>query len=229
MNTQTAAPQQTSPQKPKLAPPETRGKLSFARLIRSEWIKFTTLRSTWWSLALVAVISIGLSLIQAAAIASFTDDGRSSGGDHQWQREVVVILFSTVLTQLLAIIIGTINVTGEYSTGMIRSTLTAAPDRMRSLFAKVLVLSITMFVFRSIVFAVAGLVTGPDPADRRSRLLRHLDTSLWPLLAAALYIALLMTALGVGSRLHHQKRSRSHRHRHRHRVRCARSRDVLSA
>lgn len=195
MNTQTAAPQQTNPQKPKLAPPETRGKLSFARLIRSEWIKFTTLRSTWWSLALVAVISIGLSLIQAAAIASFTDEAEVPveivNGN-----AVVVILFSTVLTQLLAIIFGTINVTGEYSTGMIRSTLTAAPDRLRSLFAKVLVLSTSMFVFSIIVFAAAGLVTGPIlPTGGVD--FSHLDSSLWPLLAAALYMAL-MTALGSG-------------------------------
>ena len=135
------------------------------------------------------MISIGLSLIQAAAIASFTDEAEvpveNTNGN-----AVVVILFSTVLTQLLAIIFGTINVTGEYSTGMIRSTLTAAPDRLRSLFAKVLVLSTSMFVFSIIVFAVAGLVTRPIlPTGGVD--FSHLDSSLWPLLAAALYMALI--------------------------------------
>ena len=65
----------------------------------------------------------------------------ASSADQANADAVVVIVFSTVLTQLLAVIFGTINVTGEYSTGMIRSTLTAAPDRIRSLLAKVLVVS----------------------------------------------------------------------------------------
>ncbi|MGO3648609.1 ABC transporter permease subunit [Agrococcus casei] len=197
----TAAPASALPdteqERPKLAPPESRGRLSFLRLVRSEWIKFTTLRSTWWSLALVAVVSVGLSLLQASAIASFGDDMPAATTAEQANADaVVVIVFATVLTQLLAVIIGTINVTGEYSTGMIRSTITAAPDRIRSLLAKALVVSVTMFVFSLIVFALAALITAPilpnggvDFSD--------IDSSLMPLLAAALYLALL-SALGVG-------------------------------
>ena len=196
MSTDTVAPAPAAPAAKKLAAPETRGRLSFMRLLRAEWIKFTTVRSTWWSLALVAVVSVGLSLLQAAALATFGDDLPAGSAAAVNETAVMVIVFATVLTQLLAVIIGTITVTGEYSTGMIRSTLTAAPGRLGAMLAKVLVVATTMFVFSLIVFAIAGLITGPmlptggvDFSD--------LHTSLMPLLGAALYMALI-AAMGVG-------------------------------
>ena len=169
-------------------------KLSFPRLVRAEWIKFTTLRSTWWSLGLVALVSVGLSLLQAAALASYAAEAVADETTNE--TAVMVIVFSTVLTQLLAIILGTIMVTGEYSTGMIRSTLTAEPARFGSLAAKALVVGATMFAFSLIVFAIAGAITGPmlsgGPVD-----LSDPETSVMPLLGAALYLAL-MSAMGVG-------------------------------
>lgn len=190
MSTPTTAPDLAAPQ----AASAVGGRLSFLRLVRSEWIKFTSLRSTWWSLGLVAVVSIGLSLLQALAISSFAAE--ALGTEARNSTAVMVIVFATVLTQLLAIIIGTISVTGEYSTGMIRSTLTAAPGRVSALLAKAVVVGGTMFVFSLVVFAVAALLTSPilpgggvDFSD--------LNTSVMPLLGAAAYLAL-MAVLGVG-------------------------------
>lgn len=174
------------------------GSLSFPRVVRAEWIKFTTLRSTWWALALVAVVSVGLSLVQATAIASFTDPIEGATAAQINDDAVMVIVFSTVLTQLLAVIIGTIAVTGEYSTGMIRSTFTADPSRLKSLLAKTLVIASTVFVFSLMVFAVTALVTGPilpnggvDFSDA--------ETSILPLLYGALYLALIaVVGIGIG-------------------------------
>src|SRR5690606_6887790 len=102
---------------------------------------------------------------------------------------VMVVVFATVLTQLLAVIIGTITVTGEYSTGMIRSTLTAAPARLGALMAKVVIVGTSMFVFSLIVFATAALVTGPIlPTGMLD--LSDPNSSIMPLLGAALYLAL---------------------------------------
>ena len=110
------------------APPASSAyRLSFGHLLRSEWIKLTTLRSTWWSIGLVALVSIGLSLLMATSLASFAGDVPPMPVVEANRQAVQVVVFSTVLTQLLAMILGTITVTGEYSTGMIRSTLTAAP------------------------------------------------------------------------------------------------------
>jgi len=171
-------------------------RLSLARVVRSEWIKFTSLRSTWWSIALVAVVSIGLSLLMASSFAAFAGDIPELTVAEANQQLVQGVVFSTVLTQLLAAILGTISVTGEYSTGMIRSTLTAAPGRVAPLVAKALVVAATMFVTSIIVFAVAAVVIGPimptGPLD-----LSDPQTAIMPLLGAALYLALI-AAMGVG-------------------------------
>ena len=170
--------------------------LSFARLVRSEWIKFTTVRSTWWSIALVLVLSIGLSLLMAASYASFAADNAEAGMPQGNAIAVQVIVFSTVLTQLLAVILGAITVKGEYSTGMIRSTLTATPGRSGALLAKALILGASMFVTSIIVFAIIAVVTAPI-LSTNSLDLSDLDTSLMPLVGAASYLAL-MAMMGVG-------------------------------
>lgn len=172
--------------------------LSFVRLVRSEWIKFTTVRSTWWSIALVIVLSVGLSLLMAASFASFATDNVEAGMPQGNAIAVQVIVFSTVLTQLLAVILGAITVTGEYSTGMIRSTLTAAPGRDGALLAKALVVGVTMFVTSVVVFAITAIVTGPILTTNALDLSQP-DTSLMPLLGAALYLSLVaMMGVGIG-------------------------------
>ena len=171
-------------------------RLSFARLVRAEWIKLTTLRSTWWSFGFVALISIGLSLLMATSMSSFLGDAPPMTVVESNQQAVMVVLFSTVLTQLLAVIIGAISVTGEYSTGMIRSSMTAAPQRVPALLAKALVVGVSLFVSTIVVFAIAALVTGPilptgalDLSDPAS--------SIMPILGASLYLAV-VAIMGVG-------------------------------
>jgi ABC-2 type transport system permease protein len=155
-------------------------------------------RSTWWSIALVIVLSVGLSLLMAASFASFATDNAEAGMPQGNAIAVQVIVFSTVLTQLLAVILGAITVTGEYSTGMIRSTLTAAPGRDGALLAKALVVGVTMFVTSVVVFAITAIVTGPILTTNALDLSQP-DTSLMPLLGAALYLSLVaMMGVGIG-------------------------------
>ncbi|MDX2375524.1 ABC transporter permease [Microbacterium sp. LRZ72] len=180
------------------SPPRANGRvhLSFARLVRSEWIKFTTVRSTWWSIGLVAALSLGLSLLMAASYASFAGGAPAGQQPDSGGIAIQVITFSTVLTQLLAVILGAIAVTGEYSTGMIRSTLTAAPRRIAALLAKALVVGAAMFVISVVVFALAAMVTTPI-LGANGLDLGDPGSALPPLLGAALYLAL-MSVMGVG-------------------------------
>lgn len=192
MTTITASPQ--SAPAPADAPrADSPYRLSFGRLVHAEWIKFTTLRSTWWSFGLVALVGIGLSVLLALAFAGA--GGPPMDGNPN-TAAVQVITFSTLLTQLLAVIVGTITVTGEYSTGMIRSTLTAAPGRVGQLLAKALVVFVTMFVFNLVVFAAAALASGPILPNGMINL-GDPETSVLPLLGAALFLAL-VAVLGVG-------------------------------
>jgi ABC-2 type transport system permease protein len=126
-------------------------RLSFARVVYSEWIKITTLRSTWWSLAVAAVLSIGISMMVAAASGSFEGEYPA----------VSVILAPTQFTMLVAGILGAIVITGEYSTGMIRSTLTAEPRRGAVVVAKALVVSALMAVTTSVIYGISIAATAP--------------------------------------------------------------------
>ncbi|MFE7651212.1 ABC transporter permease, partial [Streptomyces phaeoluteigriseus] len=127
---------------------DTGRRLTFFRAVRSETIKLTTLRSTWWSIAIAAVLTIGFAMLIAQAV--------DVPGFDPIQAVVMPIQF----TMLLAGIIGAIAVTGEYSTGMIRSTLTAVPVRGAVLLAKSLVLALFLFVSSLVIFGVAAVAVG---------------------------------------------------------------------
>ncbi|MFT4214577.1 MAG: ABC transporter permease subunit [Microbacterium sp.] len=129
--------------------PATR--LSFPRIVRSEAIKLLSLRSTWWSLAIAATLSVGISLLMAAASSDFSADFPA----------VMAIVTPMQFTMLVAGILGAIAVTGEYSTGMIRSTLTAVPRRGAVLAAKTLTVAATLAIATTATFAVAILATAP--------------------------------------------------------------------
>lgn len=136
---------------PRRATHTTPHRLSFAHLLKSESIKILTLRSTWWSLGITAGLSVGISLLIALAT------GKQSVG----MEPTTVILAPTQFTMLVAGILGAIVVTGEYSTGMIRSTLTAEPRRGAVLLAKAIVVALTMMVTTVVIYAVAIAATAP--------------------------------------------------------------------
>jgi ABC-2 type transport system permease protein len=123
--------------------------LTFGRILRSEAIKLFSLRSTWWSIAITAVLSVGISLLMAIASADFPSDFPS----------IMAITAPIQFTMLLAGILGAIAVTGEYSTGMIRSTLTAVPRRGDVLAAKAIVVGGFLAVASAVIFAAAIAAT----------------------------------------------------------------------
>jgi ABC-2 type transport system permease protein len=140
-----------------IAPRATRTtpyRLTFSRALRSEWIKLSTLRSTWWSIGIVAALTIGIALLIALAV-----EGPEFLG-------IQAVVLPVQFTMLLAGILGVIAVTGEYSTGMIRSTLTADPVRGSVLAAKAVVVAGLMFVTSLITFVVAALIVTPILASR---------------------------------------------------------------
>lgn len=126
-------------------------RLSFPRVLRSEAIKVVSLRSTWWSLGVAALLSIGITLMIASASAGFPP-----GYD-----AVNAILAPTQFTMLVAGILGAIVVTGEYSTGMIRSSFTAEPRRGAVLLAKATVAALLIAITTAVIYAVAIVASAP--------------------------------------------------------------------
>ncbi len=128
-------------------------RVTLPRVIRSEWTKLWTLRSTRWSLLLAFVAQAGLGpLIAAITMARWS---QLSLGDRLSLNVIDRSLGGWHLAQLAIAILGVMTITGEYHTGMIRSSLMAAPKRLPVLWAKLLV-----FAFVTIVLMVIAAFIG---------------------------------------------------------------------
>ncbi|MFK5634492.1 MULTISPECIES: hypothetical protein [unclassified Ornithinimicrobium] len=115
-------------------------RLTFTRVLRSEWIKAVTLRSTWISLASIAVLIAAFGLI-AALTASGATDGSGPDFGGPGRDPVTTVLTGTHPALLLVGVAGALVGAREYASGLIRSTLAAVPARLPVLAAKTLVFS----------------------------------------------------------------------------------------
>lgn len=113
---------------------------SLGRTVRSEWIKLSSIRSTWWTTLAMIVMGAGFTTIICGVVAG--DMANGTNGDPAGEYITQGLLFS----QISAVVIGALAVTSEYGTGMIRSTLAATPVRARVLAAKAIVVSGFLFV-----------------------------------------------------------------------------------
>src|ERR1700753_624875 len=111
------------------------------RTVVSEWIKFRSLRSTWWSIGIALLISVGLGILFADLRGN---DIMHHGGFEPDQ--TAVSLRGFYLAQLAIGVLGVLFVTGEYSTGMIRATLAAVPKRVPVWLGKISVFAVVTFV-----------------------------------------------------------------------------------
>jgi len=176
-------------------------RLSGARIIRSEWVKLVTLRSTWWCLGILAALTAGIPVLVAFALGEPWDAMSSSGayGLYTWMNAVTVPIGFSVLA---AAVLGCLVITGEYGTGMIRSTMTAVPGRLSALLAKTLVIGLTVFVVGAIAIAVAATLSGLILSGNGYELDIADPQLWWLLLAAAGYPALIAAfSVGVGTML----------------------------
>lgn len=124
-------------------------KVTQGRVIKSEWLKFRSLRSTYYSLGAALIGMIGFGALFAAVIASQWDR-ISATRDAATIDPVVVGLRGYFLVQLIVGVLGVLIVTGEYSTGMIRSSFAAAPHRLPVVWAKALVFAAITFVITAV-------------------------------------------------------------------------------
>jgi ABC-2 type transport system permease protein len=107
-----------------MAPGTARDRVGFPQAARMEWIKLRSLRSTWWVLALTVAGAVGI----AVAVGVNTEDAAADLTNNA--------LAGISLGLLLVGVLGVLAMTGEHSSGMIRATLAAVPNRPLVLAAK---------------------------------------------------------------------------------------------
>ena len=121
-------------------------KVTQARVLVSEFTKFRTLRSTMWTLLVAVVLMIGISALFSAVTAS--QYHTFGPADRATFNPVSVSLGGMMFAVVAFGVLGVLMISGEYSTGMIRSSLTAVPRRLPVLWGK-------LAVFAGVIFSVS--------------------------------------------------------------------------
>jgi ABC-2 type transport system permease protein len=112
----------------------TAARVTPRRVVRSEWIKLATLRSTTITFAFAVAAMIGLSVL--FSWSTVDNWATMSVEDRRSVAVEEVVLSGRYLAQLAIGVVGVMAITGEYATGMIRATLAAVPRRLPVLWAK---------------------------------------------------------------------------------------------
>ncbi|MET9884341.1 ABC transporter permease [Streptomyces sp. NPDC006430] len=161
--------------------------------LASEWTKLTSVRSTVWTLGSLVLLVAGIGLFAVS-------ETRSS--DYQDVPLTAPALFGLLVGQVPVMVLGVLTITSEYGTGLIRTTLTAAPDRGRVLTAKYLVFSTVAFLTATGSVAVVGLAS--EILHDGGAAGRHGAGEWAHALAGCVYVTLLgVLGLAMGAMLRH--------------------------
>ncbi|AMM21952.1 hypothetical protein AX769_19650 [Frondihabitans sp. PAMC 28766] len=177
-------------------------RLTFGGILRSEWIKLRSLRSTFWCYLFILLIDVGFALLVSHLIGDAGSRGpqsriSTSSGPSE---AMAVITAGLTLSVLISAVLGALQITGEYGTGMIKSTMTADPRRFGAIFGKVLVFGVSSFVVGLVSLVIAALVATPG-LNSNHVTFDWSDGQVWlALIGGAGYIAIVgLIAFGLGA------------------------------
>ena len=221
-NATTASPQLTA------LPPAT-GRAGLAGTLRSEFTKLRSVRSTYWTIAAVVVVSVGFAAIAGLAIANNIHNNPVNKAGMDTTQASLGAFFE--LGQLIIAVLGVLVITSEYSTGMIRTSLTAMPRRGTVYAAKLIVFTtvtlvvslITSFIsffvgqaamsgsgvtaslFHSVTIPANGVQNGPpNNVTFSGTIVISPGTVLTAILGTALFVTVVgLIAFGLGSIIRH--------------------------
>jgi len=160
-------------------------------LLRSEWEKLRSIRTTFWSLIITVVAMVGIGAIVAAV-----HTGSSGRGF-----DALSGTFTGVLLAQLAIgVLGVLTVTSEYSTGMIRSTFIAAPQRRAVILAKAGVVGLVTFVVGTVASFATFFVSAAILSSHGTHLSLGSPGALRSVIGVGLFLGILaVLAVGLGT------------------------------
>ncbi|MER7769311.1 ABC transporter permease subunit [Kitasatospora sp. NPDC096140] len=174
---------------------------SYPAILRSEWTKIRSVRSTVWTLALTFVVTVGIgALLSLLTNNNFTEFRRNE----QTPFDATGTAFAGIMLGELAIIVfGVLAIGNEYSSGMIRVTLAAVPQRATLLGGKAAVLG-ALALAVSLVTAFVTFFVGQSLLGSHSTTIGEPHV-LRAVFGAALYLTMLcLFSAGVTTMLHNQ-------------------------
>jgi ABC-2 type transport system permease protein len=179
--------------------PRSAYRVTLGRVIRSEWTKLRTLRTTWITLGAAALLTVGLSgafgygyhgAIQAGEVQPSTAEG------------LVVAFLALDLYALVVGVFGILQMSGEYGSGLIRASLAAVPRRLPLLGAKALVL-VAVTGLLSLAVCLSSFLVSQAFAGSHGAALGDPGVPRAILGAATYPVAMGLLGLGLGAILRH--------------------------
>jgi ABC-2 type transport system permease protein len=161
-------------------------------VLRSEWLKLVTVRSTYWTTAVALLLALATALLLGLA---FRESSPGTGG----RFALVGATGSLSFVALVVGVLGVLSIGGEYATLQIRSSYTAVPHRWPALVAKAVVVGLWSFVTGLVVtfgsFAIIAAFFGGKgiavPFD---------GDTVGALIGGAFYLAIIAVfAVGLGA------------------------------
>ena len=137
---------------------------TLVRAIRSEWIKLRTLRSTWVTAVITLFLTTGIG-----ALATVVTSNPKYFGSGSWKMAILGAPFG----QIVVAVLGALVITGEYSSGQIRSSLAAVPRRSRLFWAKAMVMTVWSFSLGAVSILLTWVLSTPLIGERATSLTNH--------------------------------------------------------
>jgi ABC-2 type transport system permease protein len=169
----------------------------FGAVLRAEWTKLWSVRSTLWSLLVTVAIIVGLGALFCAARVARAD--RLDPGELRNFDPTGFSLNGIFLAQLAVGVLGVLVISSEYATGQIRATFGATPQRNLVLAAKVVVFMVVVFVV-GLVACFAAFFIGQSILSGTTKFPHAAigdPGALRAVIGGAVYLAVL-GALGIG-------------------------------
>jgi len=183
--------------------PAPTGRAGFGGTLRSEFTKIRSVRSTYWTLLVLLAISIGIgAAICAGAAANWSQTSAEDRATFDATQVSIAGLF--YLGQLVIVVLGTIVLTSEYSTGMIRTSLTAMPRRITVYAAKALVFAVVALAVALVAAFVSFFLGQALLASTHANVTLSAPNVLRAVIGSALYVTLCgLFAFAAGAIIRH--------------------------
>ncbi|HEY0499371.1 MAG TPA: ABC transporter permease subunit [Kutzneria sp.] len=131
-------------------------RVTLPRVLRSEWSKFWSLRSSYFALGGMVAAMVGFGALFSAVTAN--QYPKMPHAQQLLLDAAQVSLRGYAIAQLVIGVLGVLVVTGEYGTGMIRSSIAAAPRRWPVLVGKAVVFAVITLIVTEIASFAAFFV-----------------------------------------------------------------------
>ena len=176
----------------------------FGRLMLSEWTKIRTVRSTLWSLVLLAVLTMGFTtLFVGLTVGQWDQTQPQDRALIQADPTSMILGTGFLFGQLTICVLGVLVIASEYSTGMIRASLLAVPGRIPMLAAKALVFGLLVLVI-GVVVSFGSFFIGAPILSSKAPVALGDPGVLRAVVGGGLYLAMLgLFALAIGAIVRH--------------------------